>query len=217
MKRRRRLGIPVSDLMARVWDLVILNWLFLLCCLPIVTIGPAMTALHRVMLQMVRRDDAYLVRDFFGAFKREFRQSLLIWLPMLLIAAVLLTDQLLILPGVEGALRTALFLASLFFEVFWLVLLIYAFPLQARYDNPVRQTLKNAFLLGIWKFPQTILCAVIYLALPLAYFLYAPAQPAVMILYLICGFTVPALLADTVLDRVFQAAIPGEKEARPPE
>ena len=212
MNKGKRLGIPVNDLMGRVFDLVVLNWLFILCCIPIITIGASMTALHRVLLQMVRGDDAYFVRDFFGTFRREFRQSTLLWLPMLLTAVVLLADQILILPAFEGALRLGLFIATVFFEVFWLVLLIYAFPMLARYVNPLRQTLKNAFLVAIWKFPQTILCAAIYLALPLAYMLFAPAQPVVMILYIICGFSVPALLADTILNRVFKDVIPGEQE-----
>ena len=210
--KKRRFGIPVSDMMGRVWDLVILNWLFLLCSLPLVTAGAALTALHRVLLQIVREDDTYLARTFFGTFKREFRQSTLLWLPMLLAAAVLLADQVFLLPVFTGLPRAALFAATVFFEVFWLVLLIYAFPMLARYTNTLKQTVKNAILVAVWQFPQTILCAAFYLALPLIYAFYTPAQPAVMILYLIGGFSVPALLADTVLNRVFRRVIPGEQE-----
>ena len=209
-----RKSISMNDILARLWDMVLLNLLFLLCSIPIVTIGASLTAMHRVLLQFVRDDDVHYVRDFFRTFRKEFRQSTLLWLPMLLIAAVLFADQSMILPGLEGAPRTLLFLASLFFEVFWLLLMIYLWPLQARYTNPLRQTVKNALLIGVWKFPQTILCAAIYLALPLAYMLYEPAQPAVMILYLLCGFSAPGLLADLVVNRVFLAVIPGEQEAQ---
>ena len=206
--------ISMNEMMGRLWDIVLLNLLFLLCSIPIVTIGASLTAMHCVLLQFVRDDDVHFVKDFFKSFKREFRQSTLLWLPMLLIAAVLFADQAMILPGLEGAPRTLLFLATLFFEVFWLLLMIYLWPLQARYTNPLRQTVKNALLIGVWKFPQTILCAVIYLALPLAYMLYEPAQPVVMILYLICGFSAPGLMADVVVNRVFLTVIPGEEEAQ---
>ena len=206
--------ISMNEMMGRLWDIVLLNLLFLLCSIPIVTIGASLTAMHCVLLQFVRDDDVHFVKDFFKTFKREFRQSTLLWLPMLLIAAVLFADQSMILPGLEGAPRTLLFLASLFFEVFWLLLMIYLWPLQARYTNPLRQTVKNALLIGVWKFPQTILCAVIYLALPLAYMLYEPAQPVVIILYLICGFSAPGLMADVVVNRVFLTVIPGEEEAQ---
>ena len=208
----KRNGMPVYDILARVWDIVVLNLLFLLCSLPVLTIGAALTALHRVLLQIVRDDDTYLVREFFATFRREFKQSTLMWLPLLIIGAVLIVDMSVFLPGFEGSIRTALFLALLFFEVFWLILMIYVWPLQARYVNPVRQTLKNALLMGIWKFPQTILCAIIYLALPLVYQLFPSMQPVVLFLYLLCGFSLPGLLADSVLNRVFLQLFEEERE-----
>ena len=207
-----RRSIPVNELLTRLWDFCVLNLLFLLCSLPIVTVGAALTAMHRVLLQFVRDDDVHYVKDFFAAFRQEFRQSTLLWLPLLLIGVVLAADLLYILPGLEGAMRTLFFVATLFFEVFWLLLMIYVWPLQARYANPVHQTVKNALLIGIWKFPQTILCAAIYLALPLAYMLRAEAQPVVMLLSLVCGFSLTGFLADSILNRVFLDVIPGERE-----
>ena len=204
----------INEILGRLWDLFILNLLFLLCSIPIVTVGASLTAMHRVLLQMVRDEDLHVPRRFFQTFRQEFKQATLLWLPMLVIGAVLFADLTMILPGLEGTPRTLLFLASLFFEIFWLLLMIYLWPLQARYENPLRQTVKNALLIGIWKFPQTILCALIYLVLPLVYMLNESMQPVVMFLYLICGFSLPGLLADTVLNRVFLAVIPGEKEAR---
>ncbi len=206
--------ISVNDLLTRLWDLFILNLLFLLCSIPMITAGAAFTALHRVLLQIIREEDNRLLREYFATFRKEFKQSTLLWLPLLAVGVVLAADLLYILPGLEGSQRTALFVASLFFEVFWLVLMIYVWPLQARYTNPIRQTFKNALLIGIWKFPQTILCAAIYLALPLVYLFVASAQPVVMLLVLVCGFSVPGLLADTILNRVFLEVIPGEREAQ---
>ena len=206
-ERRNKL----SEGMERLFDLFVLNFWFLLCSIPIVTVGAALTALHRVLLQCVRGEDAYQTRDFFRAFRREFRQSTVLWLPMLAAAVVLYLDQAILLPGLEGAFRAALFFASLFFEVILLVLLIYAFPLQARYENPVRQTVKNALLMGVWKFPRTIAAAACHLALPLVYAFVPSAQPVVMILYFVCGFSVPLLLADTVLNSVFRDVIPEER------
>lgn len=208
----KNLSVTMNEIMSKLWDLFILNLVFLLCSLPVVTVGAALTALHRVLLQIIREEDNHLVREYFASFRREFRQATLLWLPMLLIGVVLAADLLYILPGLEGAMRTLLFVATLFFEIFWLLLMIYVWPLQARYANPIRQTVKNALLIGVWKFPQTILCAAIYLALPLLYFFSVPAQPVVMLLYLICGFSGTCLLADTILNRVFLDVIPGERE-----
>lgn len=61
-------------------DLIILNLLFLLCCIPIVTIGPAITAMYYVTMKMVRNEEAYIARSFFKSFKENFKQGLGIWL-----------------------------------------------------------------------------------------------------------------------------------------
>ena len=204
-------GGMLSDLLERAFDLFVLNLLFLLCSLPVFTIGASLTALHRVLLQCVRGEDAHHAKEFLRTFRREFRQSTLLWLPMLAALVVLYFDQTVLLPEADGAFRIALFLASLFFEVALLLLLVYAFPLQARYENPIRQTAKNALLIGVWKFPQTIAAAMCHLALPLAYLLLPAARPVVMILYFVCGFSLPLLLADHILNDVFRTAIPEER------
>ena len=159
-------------------------------------------------------EGAYRFRDFFGGFKREFRQATLLWLPMLPAIVVLYFDQAMLLPLLDGFFRVALFVASLVLEVFLAVLLIYAFPMQARYANPLRQTVKNALLVAVWKFPYTICAAAIYLVLPAVYTRFPTAQPVVMILYLVCGFSVPALAADWLVNRVFVQVFPEERASR---
>lgn len=55
--------------MGRVADLIMLNVVFLICCLPIVTIGASLTALHYVTLKMARNEESYIIRSFFKSFK----------------------------------------------------------------------------------------------------------------------------------------------------
>ena len=57
--------------MGRVADLIMLNVVFLICCLPIVTIGASLTALHYVTLKMTRNEESYIIRSFFKSFKSE--------------------------------------------------------------------------------------------------------------------------------------------------
>ena len=212
MPSKNKNYISFSDIMEQCFDIVLLNALFILCSLPIITIGASLTALHRVLLQSIRREDSYHVRNFFQAFRREFRQSTILWLIMLTAGVILYLDLTYLVEVMEGLFRSALFFSALIFEAFWLLFLIYLFPLQARYENPVRQTVKNAFLIGIWKLPYTISAALIYLALPAVYMLIPSAQPVVMILYLVCGFSFPLLLADRLIYRAFRETIPEEQD-----
>ena len=78
--------------MGRVADLIMLNVVFLICCLPIVTIGASLTALHYVTLKMARNEESYIIRSFFKSFKQNFKQATVINLIMLAVAAILYMD-----------------------------------------------------------------------------------------------------------------------------
>ena len=82
-------------IMGVLFDLIILNVLTLLCCLPVVTAGASFTAMHSVLWRMVRHEETYVARQFFDSFKRNLKQSLLPWLAFLLAAAVLTVDGML--------------------------------------------------------------------------------------------------------------------------
>ena len=79
--------------MGRVADLIMLNVVFLICCLPIVTIGASLTALHYVTLKMARNEESYIIRSFFKSFKQNFKQSTLIWILMAAVAVFLYMEK----------------------------------------------------------------------------------------------------------------------------
>lgn len=64
----------------KVGDVVIANLLFLLCSIPLVTIGPALNALYHCMLRTVKGNHTFTVKTFFSAFRQNFIQSFLIWI-----------------------------------------------------------------------------------------------------------------------------------------
>ena len=73
--------------MSRVADLIILNVIYLVTCLPVVTIGAASTALYTVCFRLGTAREGSLVKGYFRAFRDEFRQATLIWLFLLLFGA----------------------------------------------------------------------------------------------------------------------------------
>ena len=86
------LDSPFMRVLNRVADLMILNFLMIICCIPIITIGAACTGMHYVLLKIVRGEEGYLVRGFFKSFKQNFRQATILWLIMLLVIAVYIGD-----------------------------------------------------------------------------------------------------------------------------
>lgn len=83
---------PVMRFLGKVADLMILNLVTLVCCIPIVTIGASLTAMHYVLLKMVRDRECYIVRSFFKSFKANFKQATVIWLIILLVLVIFAAD-----------------------------------------------------------------------------------------------------------------------------
>lgn len=160
------LDSPFMRGLSKVADLVWLNILTIVCCIPIVTIGAALTAQHYVVLKMVRNEEGYVARSFFKSFKQNFKQATCIWLMMALFIAMLVVDIYIFL---YSSMEFPKFLVAVVFAfaIIFLLVGVYVFPVLSKFDNTVKNTIKNAFMIAILSLPKTILMIVIY-ALPIA-------------------------------------------------
>ncbi len=150
MKRIFDMDGPFARTLSAAADLVVLNLLTLLCCLPVVTAGAAVTALYDRVIHLVRGEDGRIVRPFFRSFAGNFRQGTIFWLLLLAAAAALA------LAG-RGALTHASPLRHVVPAAAVLLLAFsqYVFALLSRYENSLGATLKNAALLAVGFFPRT--------------------------------------------------------------
>ncbi len=151
----------IMKALSRIADLAILNLLWLICSLPIVTIGAATTALISITLKMVKNEESYIFRSYIKALKRNFKQSTIIWLILMVIMAVLGTDYYIISHWdnqVRYLLLTVLVLAGLVL----LFVEIYIFALIAKFENKVGEYFKNAVLMSIRHLPYTLALVVIF-------------------------------------------------------
>ena len=92
MNRLFDLDNPVMRFLGKLFDLMYLNLLFLLCSIPIVTIGASLTAMYSVALKMVKNEETYIGKDFFKSFRMNFKQGTIIWILFLLIGWVMYAD-----------------------------------------------------------------------------------------------------------------------------
>ena len=156
---------PLMRFLNRTADMLILNLLMILCCIPVITIGAACTAMHYVLLKIVRDEEGYLVRGFFKSFVRNFKQATIAWLLMLVVIAVYLGDWLIFsYSGIEFP--RVLVIAVVAVGAVALLISLYVFPLMARFENTIRNTFKNAAILAFANLPRTLGMAFLY-ALPL--------------------------------------------------
>lgn len=153
---------PVMRFLNRVGDMMILNLMMIICCIPIITVGAAYTAMHYVVLKMMRGEEGYLIKGFFKSFARNFKQATLLWLLMLLVILVFIGDA--VIFGYSGVVfPKPLVIMVIAVAVILFLISMYIFPLLARFDNSIKNTIKNAALLAVANLPKTILMAVFYI------------------------------------------------------
>lgn len=210
---------PFFTVMNRLSDIVILNVLWIICCIPIVTVGASTTALLYVTMKILRGEDAYIVKYFFRSFKENFLQSTVIWLIMLAIG-VLLVFNFLFLPNMNVNLSNIIynmfFSATCLTTLIYSMILMYVFPLQARLENKIRHTFKNALLLSFRHLATTILLIlIVYGSIFLAWKYYVKLF---FIVVLFAGSGI-AMLCSMLYNRMFDIYIKPKdlKEEEDPE
>lgn len=194
---------PVVQGIGRIADFIILNLLWILCSIPIITIGASTTALFTVMLKLVKNEEGYIAKGFLKAFKENFRQSTLIWLIFLAVGFVLVMDfsALKLMP-----VQMAAFMQILFLIMTALVICaaVYAFALQARFVNTVKNTLKNAVILVFARLPYTMLILALII-LPI-FVTFQSGQTLVigLMLWMFVGVAAVVWLQSFVLRHIFK-------------
>ncbi|MFZ1696728.1 MAG: YesL family protein, partial [Blautia wexlerae] len=144
----------------KLGDIVIANLLFILCCIPVITIGPSLTALYHCMMRTVKGNNNGTTKTFFRAFKENFKQSLIIWL-LILAAGTMLILNIRFLLHAEGSAAHMLFYLSVGVLTLLIIFTLYIFPVIATFANTLGALCRNAFLLAFMHFPTTIAIAVI--------------------------------------------------------
>ena len=157
----------IYSLMTKFSNMVLLSLCWLICSLPVVTIGASTTALYAVCLKMHDDDDAHVARRFFGYFKSNFRHATLVWIPLMIVGGMLLWSSYLYffgipqMPGISGILLAVLVIAS----AIYLICMTYVFACVARYENTPLQSIKNAVFIGLRYIGRTLIIAAITLAI----------------------------------------------------
>nr|WP_296834919.1 DUF624 domain-containing protein [uncultured Marvinbryantia sp.] len=195
----------LSRFLYLVADIVLLHILWIICSLPIVTIGASTTALYSSCMKRIRRDEGYITGNFFGAFKSNFRQSTLIWLLLLAVGGILYMDLWIGL-SVEGVLGKIMLVSCSMLLIPFFCTVLYIFPVQAKFENRILDNLKNAFLMSLSNFQWTL-----FLAFILATFvLLTLVFPPFMGLMLIAGAGIFGYLTSCVFVYVFRKYLPDE-------
>ncbi len=184
-------------------DLMILNFCFLVCCLPVITVGAACTAMYTVTLQEAQGHSGSMFRRFFLAFRTNFGSSTLLWLVLLPLGGILAYNYLFL--AVNPALDASVFRGLLIvLTIVYAMITAYAFPLQARFENTLMGTLRNSLAIAIGNLPQTALILLLNL-LPLLLLLLSEELFMRLAIFLVLiYFAGSAQLNSLMLSRIFR-------------
>jgi uncharacterized membrane protein YesL len=143
-----------------LFDLFMLNLLWILLSLPIVTIGASTTALFYVTGKKARKQDGYLFKDFFKSFKENFKQSTIIWIILLAGFLILRTNMQNI--HLLGKAATWFFVFYMVMLIELIIISIYIFHILSRFHMTIKGCFTTAFLMAHKHLPTTFLCGVVF-------------------------------------------------------
>lgn len=211
MKGLFNLNSPFSRFMGRFGDLMILNLLFIAGCLPIVTIGTSVTALSYAVNRLLAKDEEQVFTSYVRAFKSNFKQSTLMSIGILGIAVVarawfVVAD--IYLSGMGQLVMKGVLYVILFRLV---IMGIWLFPLQAKFENPLSATLKNAYLMSFRHFLTTFMVALL-MGLAVIVTIFYPAFVGYGMFWLLFLFAGIAFLNGILFNRVFDKYIQRQAE-----
>lgn len=179
-----KLDSPLMTFLGRVCDIMILNVLVIVFSIPIFTAGAAITAAYSVAYKMVKDEESYIIKGFWKAFKENFKQSTAIWLIFLAVFTILFFDYRIMFFS-EMELNELVKYGVIAVTVILIMAFSFVFPIQARFRNTVKNTIKNAFLMALSHLPSAVLFVVSY-AVPILAFYFLP-QLGPVVLMLACG------------------------------
>ena len=163
---------PLTQTLSALFDLMILNIVFVVCCLPVVTIGAAFAALQQQTFSMVKGGSAS-VSSFFLAFRENGKKATAVWLAFLLGSVGVYVDTRLLQ---ANQIRVGGFVTALIWTVYviFAAVSLYVFALMAKFDNTLKNYIVCAFFFAFSHLPVTVLLLLLNAA-PLVVFLLYPS------------------------------------------
>ena len=207
MKNIFNIDSPLMQMLTRLGEMIIINFLCLVCCLPVITTGAALSATHRIMQDYVTDNEGSLIKTFFRAFKENFKQATITWLVLLVLAVAMVLNFIFV--GVflgdvmNGIPALALYAMLGVMSILAVGIAVFLFPLLTRYKNTLRQHVINSLILTITK-PHLALAMVLLHAFPLLLLYFFPSVfLQTLIFWLLVGVAFLIYVDNAILRKVY--------------
>ena len=182
----------------KVIDAAVLGMLWLICSLPVLTLGASSAAFYYAFQKSVRHGSGYPTREFFHGFKANFKQATILWLVLIVLAVVLCLDLLILTGGVLdiGLLTPFLVVTSVVIFAILAMWGICAFPYMSRFDNNLGNMLKNSLIVTLANLHWMLLLLALLIGCTVLFFVVPVMSLFVPALYM--------LPLNGILERIFR-------------
>ena len=197
-----------AKILARCFDVVLVNLIFVICCLPVITIGPACTALYYTCYKIFHKKESSVMKAYFHSFRENFKIAFGIWMGYVLLVVLIgvtAVTALLYVKGIIGAMMGGFCVASM---AFILAAGVYLFPVLSRFTFQTKDLIRTSLVLMVTHGAATVsmtLILVLFFVLVVVGF---PIEPLVLLV-------APALFSfwiSKTMEPVLAAYMPAEDE-----
>lgn len=157
---------PVLMVLSKICDILFLSVLWVFLCIPVITIGPATTALYYTTVKVIRKERGYLFKEFFKSFRLNFKRGAIVGVILTAIFVILYFDinvswQSLSEDSSKGSVFLGIYLALTFLTISFTM---FAFPILSRFEMTVKQLFKAAVYMSMKHLPFTFVMLVVVVA-----------------------------------------------------
>lgn len=190
-----------SIYISHFWKLMAINFIYVLFCLPVITIGPATAALTKVCRNYSQERHTYLFGDFWDSFKKNFKQGVVFGLVDLLFVAIFGVG----LPFyMEWAKNMPIMYAPMIMMFAFMIVVVmmnfYIYIMVSSTNLTVKQIIKNSLILSYLGMKKTIICLIVYvlfMSINILFFpisiVFAATLSFSFIAFLNCGLCYPVV------------------------
>lgn len=191
---------PFFSFMDKIGDFIALNLLFILSCIPIVTIGASCCALYGTLKKRLHDEERSIFYDYVIYFRTNFKNATLLFLFYSVIFSLLLYYSHYIAKGNSTIIEIV---GYLFLFLYFTFSMLYCFPLQTTFLNTPWNLIKNSFFTAFLHLPNTILLFFLtYLPIVITW-LYPNLFPITCLYWVTIGFSINCIISISITTPIF--------------
>lgn len=191
------------EILEEISDIVILNFLFIIFSIPIITIGASSSALYTVSLKKTNEENISVFKEFMRSFKSNFKISTLAWIFTIILASMLFLDfyisNLISIKFIGLVLK---FISTLV-SILLIFNITYLFPMISKFDNKLKNTIINSTIISIQYLPYTIIMSILNVLWIVLLFSLWNSYHYILFFYIIMGFGIVSYINSIILNRIF--------------